>query len=114
MIYTDRYIEFEEELWNKFELLVREGAKFPSLVDVTYPKGINPQGLIKDTDGRSSFLAKELVQDSNYKLKADINENDIIVDFNKVKFIDSNNNVHQIEPDVIDLYWICQILDSAK
>ena len=114
MSYKNNYIEFEKLLWEEFEKQVKKGAKFPTLLDVTYPKGINPKGLDIDTDGNSWFFAKELIKNTNYKLKPELNEKDIIIDFNHVQFIDSKGQSHLIEPNVTDLYWLCELLDSAK
>ncbi len=114
MTYQEHYFEFQEELWNKFEALVRSGAKFPELLEVTYPAGINPQGLIKTTEGHSSFLATKLVANPNYQLRPDIGPKDLIVEFNKVEFIDTKGKNHFLEPEVIDLYWVCCVLDGAE
>lgn len=114
MSHKKKYIEFENSLWKGFERLVRKGAKFPTLVYVTYPKGVFQKGLIKDNEGRSCFMAKELIKNSNYKLKTEVGKKDIIIEFNKVEFLDSNNEKHILEPDATDLYWICELLDSAN
>ncbi len=114
MTYQDRYFEFQEELWKKFEALVRSGAKFRELLDVQYPPGINPEGLSKTIEGRSSFLATTLIANPNYRLKPEIGNKDLIVEFNKVEFSDTDSKNHFLEPDVIDLYWVCCVLDGAE
>lgn len=109
MKYFDKYIALREELWKEFEKLVRKGARFPELLDVVYPKGKNPAGLSTTTDGDSWFYAKELLADSNYNLH--IGE-DIIVETTKVTFLDTNGKKHQVEPDILDLYWLSELLDK--
>ena len=114
MSYTVKYINFQDELWGKFEALVRKGAQFPEYVDVTYPIGINPKGLTKDTEGRSSFLAKELVAHPNYNIKPYLGPKDLLVEVNHVTFIDAKGQQRKLEPDIADLYWICELLDGSK
>lgn len=109
MKYFDKYKSFREELWIEFENLVKKGAKFPELLDVTYPRGENPIGLPLTTDGDSWFYAKELIADPDFSLH--IGE-DIIVGTSQVTFIDNYGKRHQIEPDILDLYWLSQLLDS--
>lgn len=113
MSYLKEYLNYREELWMKFQDLVRRGAKFPMLIDVTYASGINPEGLMKDTDGRSLFMAKELIADPNYSVRPEIGPKDIIIEFNYVKFVDTDDKIHHLEPDIIDLYWLCSVLDGA-
>jgi hypothetical protein len=109
MKYIDKYNELRKELWNEFQSTVRTGAKLPTLVSTVYPIGINPPNVSKDTDGQSWFYAKEIVKDEKYQLH--IGE-DIIVDTNKIKIIDTDNQIHEIEPDTLDLHWISEILDA--
>ena len=114
MSYTAKYINFQDELWEEFEALVRIGAEFPQYVDVTYPIGINPKGLTKDTEGRSSFLAKELIANPNYNIRPDLGPKDLLVEVNHVTFIDTEGQKRKLEPDIPDLYWICELLDGSK
>jgi hypothetical protein len=109
MKYLDRYMAFREELWKEFEDLVREGTRFPELLDVTYPRGENPIGLSIDADGDSWFYSKELLADPGYKLH--IGE-DLIVATRKVTFIDTEDKKHRLEPDILDLYWLSELLDK--
>ena len=109
MNYQKQYFEFQEELWRKFEGLVRK-----ELLDVAYLSGLNPEGLTKTSEGRSYFLATTLVGNPNYQLKPNTGPKDLIVEFNKVLFIDTKGNKHFIEPDVVDLYWVCYVLDGAE
>lgn len=109
MEYFDRYIKFREELWSKFEIVVREGITFPELLDVTYPKGENPKGVSVNTDGNSWFYAKELLADSDYNLH--IGE-DIIIATSKVTFIDAKGRKREIEPDILNLYFLSKLLDG--
>ena len=109
MKYVDKYNKLRGELWEQFQLLVRSGATLPTLVSTVYPKGINPDGLSIDTDGQSWFYAKEIIKDDNYNLNLG---EDIIVGIQKVKFKDIDNRVHEITPDNLDLYWLCEILDA--
>ena len=111
MKYIDKYIKLRNELWSEFESTVRTGAKLPTLVSTVYPIGINPPNISIDTDGQSWFLAKEIVKDENYELH--IGE-DIIVNTNNIKIIDSDNNIHEIKPDTLDLYWLSEILDAKS
>ena len=111
MKYFDKYISFREELWVEFENLVRIGAKFPKWLDVTYPRGENPKGLSLTTEGDSWFYAKELIADPDYSLH--IGE-DIIVGTSQVTFIDTDGKRHQIEPDILDLYWLSELLDNNE
>ena len=111
MKYIEKYIELREELWKEFESTVKTGAKLPTLVSTVYPIGINPPNLSVDTDGQSWFYAKEIIKDENYQLH--IGE-DIIVGTNKIKIIDTDNEIHVIEPDTLDLYWLSEILDAKK
>lgn len=111
MGYFDEYIALREKLWNEFEKLVRKGAKFPELLDVTYPRGINPDGLSIDTDGDSWFMAKELVANPDYVLH--IGE-DLIVGTGEVEFISTTGQHHKLVPDILDLHFVSQCLDGAK
>jgi len=110
MNFFDRYIKFREELWAEFDAMVKQGAKFPELIDVTYPYGEKYEDLIIDSDGRYSFLAKELVPDPDYQMHIGV---DIIVATGNVTFIDSMGQRRTLEPDIIDTYWLCQFLDAA-
>lgn len=111
MKYFDKYISLREELWLEFEKIVRKGAKFPELLEVTYPRGENPKNLSLTTEGDSWFYAKELLANPDYSLH--IGE-DIIVEIAKVTFIDVNDKRHIIEPNVLDLYWLCELLDNNE
>lgn len=105
-----RYLKLREEMWNAFDLLVKKGAKFPELIDVYYPIGTNPEGLMLTTDGRSKFLAKELVANPKYQMH--IGE-DMIVGTGLVTFIDVRGNHRELEPDITDTYWLAELLDGA-
>ena len=111
MKYFDKYISLRVELWREFENLVKRGAKFPELLDVIYPRGENPKGLSLTTEGDSWFYAKELIADPNYSLH--IGE-DIIVASSQVTFIDTDSQRHKIEPDILDLYWLSELLDNNE
>lgn len=114
MSYHAKYYSFQEELWKEFEKLVRVGAKFPMLVDVWYEYGINPAGLSVDSEGKSYFLAKELVANPEYKLHEEVTGKDIIVESGKVTFIDTDGKEHILEPEVTDLWWCSKLLDAAN
>lgn len=111
MKYFDKYIKLREELWQEFEKLVRKGARFPELLEVIYPIGINPTGLSKTTEGNSWFYATELIANPNYNLH--IGE-DIITETTKVTFKDTNGKTQNLEPDILDLYWLSELLDKSK
>ena len=111
MKYHDKYMELRDELWKEFESLVRGGAAFPELLDVSYPRGVNPQGLSIDTEGNSWFYAKALEKKPEYKLHKG---EDMIVGTNQVVFIGSNDQRHVLEPDDLDLYWLSVLLDGAE
>lgn len=109
--YTDRIYELQDELWKKFDLIVKSGAKFPTLIGVEYPFGINPPGLIKTTEDRSYFLAKEIKSNPNYVMN--IGE-DLIVETGAVVFIGTDDEKHKLEPDVVDLHWLAELVDAAE
>jgi hypothetical protein len=111
MNYFDKYIKLRDELWSEFESLVKVGAKFQNLLDVNYPRGQNPIGLSKTTDGDSWFFATEIVANAKYKLQ--IGE-DLIVGTGKVTFIDVDGKKHKIEPDILDLFWLSNLIDNAQ
>jgi hypothetical protein len=111
MKYFDRYIALRDELWNEFEKLVRKGVKFPELLDVTYPRGENPKGLSLNTDGDSWFYAKELMANPQYNLH--IGE-DLIVATSLVTFIGVDGKEYQLEPDILDLHWLCELIDKNE
>ena len=108
--YLARYLALRDEIWIAFEALVRRGARFPALADVTYPRGINPPGLSRDTDGNSWFYASALMANPEYQLH---HGEDLIVGANPVVFIDQAEPQHRIEPNTIDVYWLAQLLDAA-
>jgi hypothetical protein len=110
MSYFAKYIELREELWKKFEDLVRTGCSFPSLLNVDYPPGINIPGLSKTTEGNCYFLAKSLKANPSYALHIG---QDIIVGVNKVVFFDIENIERELEPDTLDLYWLSELVDQA-
>jgi len=111
MKYLDRYIKLRDEIWAEFEKLVRKGARFPTALDVTYPRGKNPDGLAVDSEGDSYICAIEVRADPQYQLH--IGEG-LIVGTSKVTFVDLEGNAHKIEPDILDTYWLCQCLDEAR
>lgn len=111
MKYLNRYIDLQDHLWQDFEKLVQKGAKFPELIEVTYPYGINPFGLAQGTGGERWFLAKEIVANPTYKL----HENDnLITSAEKVTFMDVDGNFHTLEPDDTDMLWLAQLLDGVE
>lgn len=110
MKFHDRYMELRTQLWDEFERLVKRGARFMPFVDVTCPKGVHPEGLSKNTEGESWFYAKGLVSNPTYKLHAG---EDFVVATNSVVFIDINGRAHEFTPNVLDLYWLSELLDSA-
>jgi|GEM_PF-4708946 len=107
--YQDHLYKFQKELWKEFEKLVKVGAKLQA-TSVSYPIGINPDGLSRDSENRSYFLATELKSNPNYVLN--IGE-DLIVGTGIVEFKDSDGNSHRLEPDIVDLYWLAEIVDTA-
>ena len=111
MSFFEQYITLRQNLWNHFEQIVRKGAEFPELLDVRYPIGKNPHGLSVDTEGRAWFYATHLLDNPNYELHEG---EDLIVATHKVTFMDTNDNTHVIEPDILDLYWLAELLDGAK
>jgi len=114
MKYHDKYLQLREELWREFEALVRRGATFPELLDVTYPSShpaeLRPQGLPVDSEGNPWFYARALERNPQYNLHWG---EDLIVGTSKVIFIASDGQRHEIEPDILDLYWLSALLDSA-
>ena len=98
-------------MWSAFEALVRKGATFPHLQDVTYPRGENPKGVSLNSDGDSWFYAQALVANQEYQLHKG---EDIIIGTNKVTFIDTNEKEHTLEPDILDLYWLSELLDGYR
>jgi len=114
MSYHKKYYDFQEELWKEFEKLVRIGAKFPMLIEVWYEYGINPDGLSVDTEGRSHFLATELLANANYTLHEETTGKDIIVESGHVTFVDTEGTKRTLEPDITDLWWCSKLLDAAN
>jgi hypothetical protein len=110
MNYLDKVYKLRQELLDKFDLIVKKGAKFPTLIDVEYPYGNNPEGMMTTTEGRSTFLAKEIVANSKYNMFVG---EDIIVSSGIVEFIESEGTKHLIEPDTEDLYWMAIVVDEA-
>jgi hypothetical protein len=111
MTYFEQYITLRQNLWTNFEKLVRKGAAFPALLDVCYPIAKNPQGLSVNTEGRAWFYATHLLANSDYTLHEG---DDLIVATHKVTFMDTNDNTHILEPDILDLYWLAELLDGAE
>lgn len=111
--YCSQYLKFEEVLIKAFEELVRKGAEFPTFCDVRYVHGKSSDGLNIDMEGRSWFLATKLIPDPNYNLNEPVGEKDLVVEYNKVTFIDVDGNRHHLEPDLYDLRWCAEILDAA-
>jgi len=111
MKFHDRYMELRTQLWDEFERLARRGAHFMPFIDVTYPKGIHPEGLSRNSEGESWFYAKGLLSNPAYELHVGA---DFIVATNKVVFVDIDDSAHEITPDVLDLYWLSELLDSAE
>lgn len=111
MKYLNQYIHFQDQLWQAFEKLVQKGAKFPELIEVTYPFGINPFGMTQTIGGESWFLAKEIVANPQYKLHENDNLN---ASAEKVTFMDIDGNYHTLEPDDTDMLWLAQLLDGVE
>lgn len=107
----DRYLAFRESLWSEFAALVRRGGVFPELFDVTCPRGMHPPGLGRTTQGDSWFYAKRLVADPDYVLHLG---EDLIVATGEVTFEDADGVLRRIEPDILDLYWLSEMLDHAR
>ena len=98
MSYSKRLYELQDELWAEFEKLVRNGADLP-LTMIHYP------------DGKENFDAIAIVKDEKYNLKKKMG---ILTGVNKVTFIDSFDRKHTIEPDLTDIFFIADLLDSAN
>ena len=111
MKHLDKYLEYRAELWSEFENLVRQGAKFSEVVFVRYPRGENPKGLSLTTEGDSWFHANELVANPNYKLHIGV---DIIVGTTPVTFLDLDDKPYLVEPDILDIHWLCELLDAHE
>ena len=111
MDFKTRYLALRDDLWQQFEALVKVGAHFPQWLTVTYPKGENPSGLSKTTEGDSWFFAIRLLPDPNFVLHVG---EDLIVDTNPVTFVDVNGKKHLLKPDILDLYWLSEILDEKE
>lgn len=109
--HLDRYLAFREGLWSEFAELVRRGGEFPELVDVTCPPGMHPPGLGRTTRGDSWFYAKRLVADPGYVLHLG---DDLIVATGEVTFEDADGGLRRLEPDILDLYWLSELLDHAR
>jgi len=107
----DRYLAFSEGLWSEFAELVRRGAVFPELVDVACPRGLHPPGLGRTTQGDSWFYAKRLVADPGYVLHLG---EDLIVATGEVTFEDADGGLRRFAPDILDLYWLSEVLDHAR
>lgn len=107
--YQERLYNLQTELWVKFEALVKTGALLPS-ISVEYPRGINPKGLYVDSEGISYFLASKLIANPNYILN---NGEDLIISTNIVEFVDVEENTHKLEPNIIDLDWLAELIDTA-
>lgn len=111
MTYREKYTSLQQELWVNFTLLVRQGAIFPELQDVAYALHVQSEGLSRDSEGRCWFYASRLLPMPDYQLHQG---EDLIVATTPVRFIDTNNQVHELEPDIADLYWLSGLLDAAK
>lgn len=109
--YREKYSCLQQELWTAFTLLVRQGAIFPELLDVVYPLGIQKQGLARDSEGRYWFYTYKLLAIPDYQLHQG---EDLIVGTSHIRFMDSNHQVHELEPDIADLYWLASLLDAAR
>ena len=109
--YQKKLYALQDELWKEFDIIVKKGAKFSTYIDVEYPYGINPDGMIKTNEGRSTFLAKEIISNPNYSL---LKGADIIIGANEVEFIDLNNDSHKIEPNIVDLHFLSKLVDEAQ
>lgn len=109
--YLEKYSTLQEELWADFTQLVRQGAIFPELQDVAYPLDIQPKGMSRYTDGRCWFYATRLLATPDYQLHLG---EDLIVGTSPVRFMDTEHQVHELEPDILDLYWLASLLDAAK
>ena len=109
MKYIDQYIELQDYLWTAFEKLVQKGAKFPELIEVTFPYKTTSLGIEQETGGESWFLAQEIIANPTYKLhKVD----DFLFSVQPVTFIDFEGNHHTLEPDHTNMLWLAQILDG--
>lgn len=78
---------------------------------MTYPRGSNPPGLSTDTNGRSWFRAKRLLADPAYNLLLEGDR--LIVGARSVTFLDGSGVRRTVEPDILDLYWLSDVLDQA-
>lgn len=111
LTYREKYSSLQQELWHGFTLIVRQGASFPELLDVVYPLGIQREGLSHDSEGRCWFYASKLLAMPDYQLHLG---EDLIVGTTPVRFVDSKHQVHELEPDITDLYWLASVLDTAE
>lgn len=111
MSYTDRYIQLRDEIWEEFENTVRRGATLSTITGVSYPRGIRVKGLSVTTDGDSWFYAKAIVRNPDYKLHEG---KDLIVATGKVTFVDLKDRHHHLEPDILDIDWLCELLDNRN
>lgn len=112
MNYLDKYLEYRDELWEEFERTVRKGAELDIITAVYYPRGVKVRGLPTNTEGQRWFYAKEIIANPEYNLHIG---KDLIVGTGKVTFVDAEDGrKHTLEPDILDTYWICELLDNRK
>ena len=111
MNYIDRYYQFRDEVWAKFEDTVKKGAVLFEITEVTYPRGINVKGLSKTTNGDCWFYAKSIIANPKYVMHLG---EDIIIGTGKVTFVDIENKHHSLEPDIVNLDWLCKLIDNTK
>lgn len=109
--YREKYSSLQQELWRDFTRLVRQGAVFPELLDVVYPIGMQREGLSRDSEGRCWFYASKLLAIPDYQLHQG---EDLIVATTPVLFMGTDNQLHELEPDIADLYWLASVLDTAR
>lgn len=104
-----RHLQFRDELWKEFDKTIKSGAKFSKSVFTTYPRGQIIKGLMKTTDGLCGFNAYEIIANPAYIMHNGV---DLIGLTGKVTFVDFGGRHHTIEPDILDIYWLCEILDA--
>lgn len=111
MNYTDRYIQFRDEIWAEFENIVKRGVVLSEITEVCYPRGTKVKGLSVTTEGDSWFYAKAIIPNPDYKLHEG---KDLIVATGKVTFVDLKGKHHHLEPNILDIDWLCELLDNRK
>ena len=110
MIYTKRFIRLWNKIWNEFEKTVKVGTVLTQSVLVKYPRGIKVKELLNTTDGLSCFRAVTIIANPDCVMHIG---HDIIVATGKITFVDFDVKYHHLEPDVINIDWICRLLDYS-